>query len=397
MSSIAWTEEGISIHDGLNVLTKSPISYPYFKDHFSHTIDFLNEATLTFNYDENPHQWSLLYSHYLNFIDYYKPKLQLSDKQTVVRKDWNSVTISIVLVIIEHYKWKMSVNMDILKPNDRYGDQDKDAYIHQYFENQKEVYDRQLQYLTRDFIEKVSFQDRNVAETFKNKMNSKAWVERVTLVTDTIRLIKWKPDKLEEYRDLLFDIDINIINYSIELKQTDIRAYILFNLIFLEKRYALFCSGERIITDKEAISERSLIDKETMIELYEHGNSWAIITCSLPFSTFNDFMTNKEWFETLKKEIQKDYDELYSEKATLKEKLKKLTEHIEKQMQDFWKIEFYVGTKNRDIGFVKDIVTVNDPKNFQKTDQRLWWADEETFDKVRKVKTFEKRRKISDL
>ena len=56
MSSIAWKDNGLYLYNGLNVLTRSPISYSYFKDHFSHTIDFLNEATLTFNYDETPHQ-----------------------------------------------------------------------------------------------------------------------------------------------------------------------------------------------------------------------------------------------------------------------------------------------------------------------------------------------------
>ena len=355
------------------MLTRSPISYSYFKDHFSHTIDFLNEATLTFNYDETPHQWSVLYSHYLSFIDFYKPKLQLSDEQTFLKKEGNSVTVSIVIVIIEHYKWKMSVNTDILKPNDRYGeDEAKNEYIHQYFQNQKEVYDRQLQYLTRNIIETISFQDRNITEIFKDKLNSKAWVERVDMITDAIRLIKWKPDKLEEYRDLLFGIDINTVNYSIELQQTDIWAFILFNLIFLEKRYSLFCSGERIITNKEAISDRCLIDKDTMIELYDHNNSWAIITCSLPFSTFNDFITNKEWFATLKKEIQKSYGELYAETTTFEEKLKKLTEYIEKQMKTFKKIEFYVGTKNNAISFIESTVTEADPKRYYETQQKLW-------------------------
>jgi glutamate synthase domain-containing protein 1 len=117
----------------------------------------------------------------------------------------------------------------------------------------------------------------------------------------------------------------------------------------------------------------------------------------LPFSTFNNFMTDKKWFDALKKEIQKNYDDLCSEKYSLNENLQKLTEHIEKQMQNFWKIEFYVGTKNRDIGFVKDIVTVNDPKNFYKIDQKLWWSDKETFDKQWKVKIFEKKRRINDL
>ncbi len=397
MASISLEGNDIVLYNGLNILTKSPISYPYFKDHFSHTIDFLNGATLTFNYDDKPDQWWILYSHYLNFIDTYKSKLQLSDEQTFLKKEGNSIIVSIVVIIIEHYKWKMSVNTDILKPADWYSDESKNEYIRQYFEHQKTVYDMQLQYLTRNVVERISFKDDKVTEIIKNKMSSKEWAEWVEFVTDAIRMVKGNPNKLEEYKDFLFGIDINIVDYTVQLQRTHIWAYILFNLIFLEQRYALFCCGESIITDNGAVYERSLIDKKTMIELYDHGNSGAIITCSLPFTTFNNFMTDKKWFDTLKKEIQKSYDDLCSEKSSLKENLQKLTEHIEKQMQNFWKVEFYVGTKNRDIGFVKDIVTVNDPKNFYKTDQKLWWSDKEIFDKQWKVKIFEKKRRINDL
>jgi hypothetical protein len=81
--------------------------------------------------------------------------------------------VSVVVVIIEHYKWKMSVNTDILKPTDWYSDESKNEYIRQYFENQKTVYDRQLQYLTKNVVERVSFQDDKITEIFKTKMTNK--------------------------------------------------------------------------------------------------------------------------------------------------------------------------------------------------------------------------------
>jgi hypothetical protein len=56
MASISLEGNDIVLYNGLNILTKNPISYSYFKDHFSHTIDFLNGATLTFNYDDKPDQ-----------------------------------------------------------------------------------------------------------------------------------------------------------------------------------------------------------------------------------------------------------------------------------------------------------------------------------------------------
>jgi hypothetical protein len=81
--------------------------------------------------------------------------------------------VSVVVVIIEHYKWKMSVNTDILKPADWYSDESKNEYIRQYFEHQKTVYDMQLQYLTRNVVERISFKDDKVTEIIKNKMSSK--------------------------------------------------------------------------------------------------------------------------------------------------------------------------------------------------------------------------------
>ena len=40
--------------DGIKILSKSPISYSYFSEQFSHTIDFLNKATVTFTFDQDP-------------------------------------------------------------------------------------------------------------------------------------------------------------------------------------------------------------------------------------------------------------------------------------------------------------------------------------------------------
>lgn len=55
-------------------------------------------------------------------------------------------------------------------------------------------------------------------------------------------MIKLNPKEFEKYKDFLFDIDINTVDYSVRIEPTQLWAYILFNMIFLEQRYAIFCA-----------------------------------------------------------------------------------------------------------------------------------------------------------
>ena len=231
-------------------------------------------------------------------------------------------------------------------------------------------------------------------------MQEKDWVEVFGLITEAIRMIKLNPKEFEKYKDFLFDIDINTVDYSVRIEPTQLWAYILFNMIFLEQRYAIFCAWERIQTSSWPISDRCLIDKEMMNELYDYGNSGTIIMCSLPFSTFNNFMTDKKSFEALKKDIKASYNDLYATTASLQDNLQKVTQYMEKQMQEYWKIEFYVGTKNRDVSFVQDIVTQTDPKKYHETQEKLYWGspiEKRDIHEKGRTKVFKKKTDISTL
>ena len=83
------------------------------------------------------------------------------------------MTISIVVVMIEHFKRKMSVNTDILKPRDRYTDAGHREYLRRYGENQKTIYDMQLQYLTRNIVEQLIFHDPEVTKILQTQTNDK--------------------------------------------------------------------------------------------------------------------------------------------------------------------------------------------------------------------------------
>jgi len=178
----------------------------------------------------------------------HKEKLQLSEDQSFLKKDGNSITISIVLVLMEHLEWKMNINTDIVKPIDPYTDDNQREYLNQCFKNQNKIYDRQLLYLTRNIVKKFVFNDSELAKFLETQMGDEQGMEKLNLICEAISMIKDDPKKFEDCKDLLFGIDIDSVDYSVQIEEINLWTYMLFNMIFLDQRYAIFSSGESIKT-----------------------------------------------------------------------------------------------------------------------------------------------------
>jgi len=82
-------------------------------------------------------------------------------------------------------------------------------------------------------------------------------------------------------------------------------------------------------------------------------------------------MDDQETFQALKKAIASEYEQLCNDMYSEKEKLDKLMRFIEKQLQNFSKTEFYIGTKNQSVSFVKSIVTEANKKKYYEVQQKL--------------------------
>lgn len=123
--------------------------------------------------------------------------------------------------------------------------------------------------------------------------------------------------------------------------------------------------------ENEYLSDWLLLDNKTLEELHSRGNSGTIINCSLPFSLFNNFIDRKANFETIKTEIQKEYNKFSHKETVQKSRLQKLTHHIEKQLATFSNPNFLVISKDRIIETVTDIVTETDSKRFYEASIKL--------------------------
>ena len=67
MTRLSWQDNSATIIHWITILSNNPLSYPYFCENFSHTIDFFNKAMLTYNFDDDSKKWDMLYNHYVSF------------------------------------------------------------------------------------------------------------------------------------------------------------------------------------------------------------------------------------------------------------------------------------------------------------------------------------------
>ena len=157
MSHFSRKDKTLTLHQGLSVITKNPISYEYFKKHFTHTIEFLHNATLTFNYDSSPGLADIRYSYYKNFVDTYKETLGLSDQQTQIIQEGGNVTVSLIVITLEHYRRKMQQNTDILKPLQVNKSKSLQAFMKREQRNHKRLYDKHLKHFSHTQVEYYTF------------------------------------------------------------------------------------------------------------------------------------------------------------------------------------------------------------------------------------------------
>ena len=388
-----YDNEAIATH-WLTIISNNPLNYPYFCEHFAHTIDFFNKATLTYTYDDDPDRWSILYSHYSHFLNEYRELFNFIEEDKYLKKNWNNVTISLPIVMLEHFKWKMQVNTDILKPHERYDDQSMYAYINQYFKNQKDIYDYNLKNLLFTVEEVFTFKNPEIKSVLQKMGESSNGHEMLDTILNATRYAKGHPEQKDTMKEMFFWINPDNIDYNLKAVPNQILAYILFNLIFLEKQYFLYRTWEVIRMWDDTFSDWVLVDKFTLDKIMEWWNSGVIIQSSLPLKTFNNFMDDQETFQTLKKEIVEEYRKLSQGTESKKETLEKVMRHIEDKIQDFSKTEFYIGTKNQSVSFVESIVTESDKKKYYEIQKKLWT---ETYENKEWRRIFKKKTKIEDI
>lgn len=310
MSLLSRSENKAIFTHGMIILSNNPLSHPYFCEHFKHVVDFFNNATLTYTYDDNPEWWDILYSHYAGFLRDYTGLFWLHKESDYLRKEWNKVTVSLVVVVMEHLKWKMQVNTDILKPLEQYSDSSMNTYIKQYFENQKTIYDTNLKNLVFTVEEEFTFAIPKIKDLLEQIATSSNGYATVDTILNGIRYEKSDPERKGELREIWIPLDTDTVTIERKVVPNNILAYYMFNLIFLDKQYYLYRSGELIRMWNEVFSDRLIVDKFTLDQIIANNNSWTIIQCSLPQSTFTNFLDDQQWFRALKEEILQEYSKL---------------------------------------------------------------------------------------
>lgn len=394
MSRLSRYDNHAIVTHWLTILSNNPLSYPYFCEHFAHTIAFFNKATLTYNYDSNPENWDILYSNYANFLDEYRDLFNFTDNQNYLKKDWNNVTIALTIVVLEHLKWKMHVNTDILKPHERYDPNSMRQYIQQYFENLKDRYEYNLKNLLYTIEDVYTFKNIEVKKILQQMAESSNGYEMVDTILNMVRYVKGNPEEKDDMKEMFLWVNPDNVDLEMKAVPNQILAYFLFNLIFLEKPYYLYRAWEVIRLWTDRFSDWMLIDKFTLHQIMDFWNSGTIIQSSLPLNTFTNFINDQETFQTLKKEILEEYSKLSQEKTSNKEVLEKVMRHIEDRMKNFSKTEFYIGTKNQSVSFVESIVTEADKKKYYEVQKKLWT---ETYENKEWRRVFKKKTKVEDI
>lgn len=396
MTRLSWQDNSATIIHWITILSNNPLSYPYFCENFSHTIDFFNKAMLTYNFDDDSKKWDMLYNHYVSFLTEYTKLFGLQEESHYLKKDWNNITVSLIVVVLEHLKQKMKDNTDLLKPLEQYQDKSMDDYIAKYFENQKILYDYNLKNFLFSIEEVFNFKNEETKDTLQNLSESGNGNEIVETILNTIRYIKDHPKEKERERekDLCFWVNPDNVNLERRTEPTQMLAYYLFNLIFLEKPYFLYYTWEPIKFWDNIYLDWILVDKFTLNQIQDCGNSGLTIQSSLPFKMFNTFMDDQETFQALKKAIASEYEQLFNNANSWKEKLEKAMKFIEESMKNFGKTEFYIGTKNQSVSFVKSIVVEADKKRYYEVQQKLW-TEEYKNEQWRRI--FTKKTKIEDM
>lgn len=73
----------------------------------------------------------------------------------------------------------------------------------------------------------------------------------------------------------------------------------------------------------------------------------------------------------MKKIFITEYRRLLNSAMPNRDKLKKITQLMEQYLGDFGKVEFYIGTKEKQIDFIESIVTEADKKRYHEVQQKL--------------------------
>lgn len=314
------------------------------------------------------------YFYYQLFAD----KLFKGDIQ--VTQVGNSVTIPLTIFLMADYKQQLRKNIDLIKPEDWYNPDTDNKYIKEYDRNIDVVCEKYLTYIAININETITFKDKELLRYIKDLGLTAEWFNTISDLIDSIRCIKINSEvRKRDYRKGFTNIDPNTIEYSSSVDNNDIRAYILFNLVFLENRHTIVLTSAKVPTKSGFYNECIMFDSEKLMEFFEAGNSGTVINSSIKSESLESIQ-DQEWFQALKKSIQEEYDIISLNKKLLQNDLMKMAKHIEKQISSFGKIDFYVCTKNWGLDFIHNIITQTNPKKFYETRKKLpgeyLWYDE---------------------
>lgn len=392
MSHYSWNDDDtIWVYTGITIITDNLISYEYFKQHFSNTISYFKKAAITVTYEKGTQDAIYVFNYYNKFaIEVFKDNVQ------VIRVN-DSVTIPLAVFIMADYRNQLNKNIDILNPVKYYDSRDHEEYFKTYYDNMKIVSDQNFVSLGVNIKEEFIFQDKWIPKFLKGLARGPDWVDKMDDVLTIIRHAKMFPDDPKSQQSAL-TLDFNKITLKKTMDDSDIWAYLLFNLYFLEKRYTIVLTSDLIDTKFGFVTEAVMFDIEKLTEFLEVGKSWTIINTSISVESTN-YLGDQEWFKALKKDIQNAYDELYADKKSLQDNLLKTAKHIEKQIGLFAKTknEFHIVAKNWKIDSIKDIISSANPKRRPEIEQRLWWVDGYYHNEAWKTRTYEKKRKVGKL
>lgn len=371
----------------MTIVTDNLISYDYFKEHFSNTIEYFKKASLTFDYGEDVTTASNVYNHYQQFSqDIFKKDI------VGLTQNWGSITIPLMIFLMADYGLQLKNNIDILKPLRFYADSEHEQYLEVYKENLQRTYETYFTFMGVEINEFFVFEDKKLPQYLKEISNNPSGFNYMDDILTIIRHNKEFPDDPAS-SDSTLSLDFNKIQYTKTIPYSDIWAYLLFNLILLDKRYVVYFTSEHLDTQYWFVTECMLLDIDKLTEFLEFGISGTIISIGIRAETLA-YITDQEWLNTLKKTIQDAYNAL-KWNNNLSVGLLALTKHIEKQIKAFPKAEFFIGTKNWTIDFVTDHITVSDPKRYHEVEKKV--GDPDKSIKTKKSVTYQKKRKIEEL
>ncbi len=386
-----------------------------FDPKYEEIVKFINDATVTLteqsdeirakyvrNYD------AILQVHIPTALqDQFKGRITVDDKKKEIRIPLRMHMIAMLyaFILVEVDTFKVTVNPYKMAGNQFYAQYDQEVRQLATFWTQiiskgsyQEIYSFKKPtdyYMMKSRFGHLATKSRQAVMAGKDEADLQEILESIKMNKTGFIPAHLKHNSRNFIRDISNNTSVTTLIHE---EHNRMLEFLIFHWMFLKKQTTIFLSNDGKSVNVGMCNDIYVCTKEEFdASFISKGFSGIEITRLAQWEDFINEKTNpefREFVQGMRAILGEEGKEGQTKTEQIKDKTTKVKEYMDKRLPLLPKVEFYIGTKNKEPDFVEMIVTEADSKKYYELQQKLWT---ETYKNEEWRRIFSKKTKIEDI